>query len=56
MISKIYGVFESYDAEIVFPDIEQMAGANILFTIAVASVSTKNFGLYVLVSPLFFRR
>ncbi|MGE8002763.1 hypothetical protein [Lysinibacillus sp. RC46] len=53
MISKIYGVFDSYDAEIVF---SEMAGANFLFIIAVASVSTKNFGLYVLVSPLFFRR
>ncbi|MEY9977010.1 polyisoprenoid-binding protein YceI [Lysinibacillus sp. RC79] len=36
-------------------DIEQMADANISFTIAVASVSTKNFDRDVhLVSPDFF--
>ncbi|MFE3575431.1 YceI family protein [Lysinibacillus sp. NPDC059133] len=36
MISKIYGVFESYTTEIALSDIEQMEDAKISFTIAVA--------------------
>lgn len=53
MISKIHGTFESYNAEIALPDIEQVEGGSISFTIAVASVSTKKisiemFTLYLL--------
>jgi len=55
MLSKIHGTFESYKAEIAVSDIEQLEDANILFTIAVASVSTKNLDRDVhLVSPDFF--
>ncbi|MFJ5565614.1 YceI family protein [Lysinibacillus xylanilyticus] len=39
MISKKYGVFESYHAEIAFQTLNKWRA----FTIAVASVSTKNF-------------
>lgn len=55
MVSKIHGTFESYNAEIALPDIEQVEGGSISFAIAVASVSTKNFDRDVhLVSPDFF--
>ena len=55
MISKINGVFESYNAEIAVSDIEQMEDAKISFTITVASVSTKDFDRDMhLVSPDFF--
>ncbi|MEK5233655.1 YceI family protein [Lysinibacillus sp. FSL K6-0232] len=55
MVSRIHGTFESYSAEIVATDIEQMQDATITITIAVASVSTKNLDRDVhLVSPDFF--
>lgn len=55
MISRIYGTFESYNAELTVSDIEKMQDAQIKFTIAVASVSTKNFDRDLhLVSPDFF--
>ncbi|MEK8199940.1 YceI family protein [Lysinibacillus sp. FSL M8-0134] len=55
MISRIHGTFESYNADIVATNIEQMQDTNISFTIAVASVSTKNYDRDVhLVSPDFF--
>ncbi|WDV06527.1 YceI family protein [Lysinibacillus irui] len=55
MISRIHGTFESYNADIVATNIEQMQDTNISFTIAVASVSTNNYDRDVhLVSPDFF--
>ncbi len=55
MISRIHGTFESYNADIIATNIEQMQDTNISFTIAVASVSTKNYDRDVhLVSPDFF--
>lgn len=55
MISRIHGTFESYNADIVAANIEQMQDTKISFAIAVASVSTKNHDRDVhLVSPDFF--
>ena len=55
MVSRIYGTFESYSATLAATDIKDMLDAQISFSIAVASISTKNFDRDVhLVSPDFF--
>ena len=55
MVSRIHGAFESYSATLAVTNIEDMLDAQILFSIAVASISTKNFDRDVhLVSPDFF--
>ena len=54
MVSRIYGTFESYSAKLAVTDLEDMLEAQISFSIAVASISTKNFDRDVhLVSPDF---
>lgn len=55
MVSRIHGIFESYSATLAVTNIEDMLDAQISFSIAVASISTKNFDRDVhLVSPDFF--
>ncbi|KOS66990.1 hypothetical protein AEA09_15950 [Lysinibacillus contaminans] len=55
MVSRIHGTFESYSATLAVTDIEDMLDAQISFSIAVASISTKNFDRDVhLVSQNFF--
>lgn len=55
MVSRIHGTFESYSATLAIADLENMYDAQISFSIAVASISTKNFDRDVhLVSPDFF--
>ena len=55
MVSRIHGTFESYNATLAVTDIENIVDAQISFSIAVASISTKNFDRDVhLVSPEFF--
>lgn len=55
MVSRIHGTFESYSATLALADLENMHDAQISFSIAVASISTKNFDRDVhLVSPDFF--
>lgn len=55
MASRIYGTFESYSAILAATDIADISDAQISFSIAVASISTKNFDRDVhLVSPDFF--
>lgn len=54
MASRIYGTFESYSAILAATDIADISDAQISFSIAVASISTKNFDRDVhLVSPDF---
>lgn len=55
MVSRIHGTFESYSATLALADLENLHDAQISFSIAVASISTKNFDRDVLlVSPNFF--
>lgn len=55
MVSRIHGTFESYSAALAVTSIEDMLDAQISISIAVASISTKNFDRDVhLVSPDFF--
>lgn len=55
MVSRIHGTFESYSATLALADLDNMNDAQISFSIAVASISTKNFDRDVhLVSPDFF--
>lgn len=54
MISRIYGTFESYSATLALADLEKLNDVQISFSIAAASISTKNFDRDIhLVSPDF---
>lgn len=55
IVSRIHGTFESYSATLALTELETLNDAQISFSIAVASISTKNFDRDVhLVSPEFF--
>ena len=55
IVSRIHGTFESYSAKLALADVDNMNDAQISFSIAVASISTKNYDRDVhLVSPDFF--